>query len=81
MNLRKAVKAAPKYVIGSCAYNSLDKEAKGPLRFPISSVTVVEGTASTVISCPVTDHIIGVTYTQKTKDGETVSKNVRASRI
>ncbi|TPX64129.1 hypothetical protein SpCBS45565_g06111 [Spizellomyces sp. 'palustris'] len=42
------------------------------------NVTTVEGTASVLISCPVTEQVIGVTYTKKTKDGEVLSNNVYA---
>ncbi|KAI8590898.1 squalene epoxidase-domain-containing protein [Geranomyces variabilis] len=42
------------------------------------NVTPVEGTASTLIHCPVTDQIIGCSYSYRNKDGATLSKNVYA---
>ncbi|TPX59834.1 hypothetical protein PhCBS80983_g02218 [Powellomyces hirtus] len=42
------------------------------------NVTPVEGTAGALIPCPVTDQIIGCSYTYRDKSGETRSRNVYA---
>ncbi|KAJ3187085.1 Squalene epoxidase [Gaertneriomyces sp. JEL0708] len=43
------------------------------------NVTTVEGTAASLITCPVSDQVIGVTYNSKAgADGETISTNVYA---
>ncbi|RKO89480.1 squalene epoxidase-domain-containing protein [Blyttiomyces helicus] len=42
------------------------------------NVTALEGTVSSLITCPVSDRVLGVSFSQKNADGESASQNAYA---